>query len=464
MKRLLFIMLTLLLVLPITVNAAERRTLYDEIKNHTSGKSWETGTSEWGDTIITETTEKNKKVYVYTGAAGDEWSENRDATNNFAVIGNTCFRILRTTYKNGTKLLYYGEYKDGSCTQKELREPIYDSAYINFAKDEQESCNEASSMSFVCTDGYHYSNSSLGYMYRTFIDPTIDAVDYDSTFSYDETHKNEKSSNAKEIIDAWYSNNLLDYTNWFEDDIYCNNRQPDDVYDDYNTYDGDWDGTGFNSTTYKQSSLKNYNMSLECPLNDSFTVKNADGNKALTYPVGMLSLDEVLYATSVKKVANRYGNNDYYSKSWIDEYQLTMTPYRYEQTSGGEIYMFTVNRPYGSEADLNYSSSGKINPVVSVKELIEIESGTGPKDDPYILTYPDPTPPTIPDPETDTPPQGGDEPEDGPQVKGDDIDLTNPKTGVFMYLWILPIIALVLYIVYVQINKKGLFKNKYKGN
>lgn len=56
-------------------------------------------------------------------------------------------------------------------------------------------------------------NAYVGYIYGTA-----------SSSSYEETHKNINSSTIKMFVDNWYKNNLINYTDYLQNAIYCNDR------------------------------------------------------------------------------------------------------------------------------------------------------------------------------------------------------------------------------------------------
>ena len=82
------------------------------------------------------------------------------------------------------------------------------------------------------------------------------------------------------------------------------------------TYNGAPNDTGGTGTTYTYYGadyrlFTNKNPSYDCPdeENDLYTVAGSGiGNEALTYPVGLITADEVLYAGGVWNISN----NNYY--------------------------------------------------------------------------------------------------------------------------------------------------------
>jgi len=174
---------------------------------------------------------------------------------------------------------------------------------------------------------------AVGYMYGTASDP----------------YANVNDSTAKNFLDAWYQENLLNYEDKLADRIFCNDRK-----------DTNGDGTYDVAERSKPS--------LKCSQdNDKFTVNTKNGNGALEHPIGMLSADEYVLLNDV--------NGSVY------EYESLMSPYK---TDG---QMITANAGYFSyynfvtpEYALDYFMN--IRPVINLKANTEF-SGSGTETDPY---------------------------------------------------------------------------------
>ncbi len=178
--------------------------------------------------------------------------------------------------------------------------------------------------------------------------------------------KNEFDSNEKVMLDDWYKDNLLQYTKYIEDTVYCNDRS---IYD-YGMFDKDKDLTNTKLTLYFSGYNRYYNLkkpTLDCTNeSDRFTVSSKIGNGMLTYPIGGLTIDELMYA----------GNENLYS---------TITPYLYNLT--GDSYDLFNN--LGSSTSHYGGEEGSIFdfflPTISLNPGTLILSGDGSMDNPYIL-------------------------------------------------------------------------------
>ena len=138
-------------------------------------------------------------------------------------------------------------------------------------------------------------------------------------------------------------------------------------------------GYGTKDTYYgAYNRLKNTKQpQFVCPqTNDLFTTSTSSkGNKTLTYPVGLLTLDEIVYAGGVygKVNQNYYLNNN--TRYW------TMSPWHL----GGEVARVGYVVGSGS-VDYGYSSFVfGVRAAVNLSSYVEITGGDGTIDNPYIV-------------------------------------------------------------------------------
>ena len=194
---------------------------------------------------------------------------------------------------------------------------------------------------------------------------------------------NTNSSNAKTQIDAWYLSSMAGVTNRLEDTIWCNDRS-------ISRYNG-WSATGKingSNSDYKEFSLlfgaherSNYasntstvknQPSIACPnKNDSFTVSNARGNQKLTYPVALLTEDEMVLAGGITGITSTFYLNNgstYLSPSYFNSYIAVG---------------FIVSNGRIGRSDVNGSNG--LRPSVSLKPGLPITQGSGTVSDPYVI-------------------------------------------------------------------------------
>ncbi len=274
---------------------------------------------------MNSTKDSEYPVYYYRGIID----------NNNVSFAGFCWKIVRTTETGGVKLIYNGiPGSDGSCNNTEF------DTVIGLSE-------------FNINDNY---NAYEGYMYGV---PNSNS--YNSEFALT------NDSTIKIYLDNWYSNNIIDYTSSLEDTIWCNDKS-------FNL------GTGYGNeiTDYNGSyrAEKSHIPSLNCINNgDRFTVSSDIGNKSLKFPVGLLTVDELMYAGAVYQKTNNtqylFNNYSFY----------TMTPWSFYPKQAREVYL----KDDGSITFGNVSISLGVRPTVSLKKENVIKKGTGSVIDPYII-------------------------------------------------------------------------------
>lgn len=282
------------------------------------------------------------RVYYYRG----------NVTNNFVLFGNICWRVLRTNEDGTIRLIYGGNRSNGSCPQNGTAVSIGSSAFNSNSRD----------------------NAYVGYMYGTA-----------GASNYTNTHRNTNNSTIKTMIDNWYTNNLASYSSYLADEVFCNDRE---VYD----------GTGYGtSSTYYMGYNRvqtNKSPSFVCNQeNDQFTVSSNNGNGALTYPIGLITADELNFAGSTYNASGSTTDHFLYT----GENLWTMTPADYYSNEFYVLYMYT-----GGNIRLQYSvsNSNPVRPVINLLANVTYDSGTGTYNNPYVITGANSGGGTDPDPPT----------------------------------------------------------------
>ncbi|MBR7042515.1 MAG: hypothetical protein IKI04_03335, partial [Bacilli bacterium] len=184
---------------------------------------------------------------------------------------------------------------------------------------------------------------------------------------------NATSSTIKTVIDTWYQTNMTSYTSMLEDTPWCNDRSMSSL--------GGWNSNGGDITQYLHFSARNrsyttYTPSLTCTKNDAFTVNETNtGNGDLTYPVGLLTADEMMLAGGKGGTANStyylYTNQGYFAESpgvfgFSGATQFIMP-------SSGTLMNGYVNTAYG------------VRPSVSLKPGTILTGGDGTSTNPYTV-------------------------------------------------------------------------------
>ncbi|HBA37993.1 MAG TPA: hypothetical protein DCY94_04665 [Firmicutes bacterium] len=152
---------------------------------------------------------------------------------------------------------------------------------------------------------------------------------------------NQTDSDLKELwVDPWYKTNIEDkgLSKYIGDEIFCNDRStPGAEATGWSRDTGK--GFGTNITAYGATSRigSSWNKNASQPSfkcvqkNDAFTVNDkTKGNGNLTYPIGLITADEVVAAGSGKyEMTNQY----YYLFKNTDCFYRTFTPSKFESVA-----------------------------------------------------------------------------------------------------------------------------------
>ena len=125
--------------------------------------------------------------------------------------------------------------------------------------------------------------------------------------------------------------------------------------------------------------FKNHNKqpSFECTnSSDLYTTSgSSQGNKALTYPIGLISADEVAYAGEISGTANQ----SYYL--YTNQYYWTMSPF-YFFNGYARVFIMYSNGSLSNHVD--WVDPG-VRPVINLKANVSISEGNGTSNSPYVV-------------------------------------------------------------------------------
>ena len=290
-------------------------------------------------------------------AYGDSYYYRGNVTNNYVKFADKYWRIVRINGDGTVRVIYDGTSAHANGEASEDRQignsafnsSYMDNAYVGYMYGNSDAVVEPSeyysSTNFTNTSTFYISkeytfdkNTKLftlknpiqvlgsnlttdyiGYYYASYTPTSVPSsvdrlykimgvtagtssarikygyVNY-GTSSKEVAQTNTNDSTIKTYLDNWYKTNIVGTTNeqYLVDNVFCNDR----------SMAGNNSGTGAGvSRTYYRwynwaSSSYNNKMMLKCPQkNDAFTVSDTtNGNGALTYPVGLLSTDEIVLA------------------------------------------------------------------------------------------------------------------------------------------------------------------------
>ncbi len=357
----------------------------------------------------------NSGVYLYDGASSDVndgyniyyyrgiLDSNLDGTTstygsngdgvyypNYVKLGNTCWRIVRTTASGGTKMIYNGLYSSGttanSCANAQGNAQVVSRAFgmqgDSALSDWYRNINRV---------GYTFDNSSS-------IQDITDSTPVGTVFGDNSNYStvNTENSNIKGYIEnTWFSDALGSYQGALESSAgYCNDRS---AYSDANGTHSLTDispyatsGAAMYFGAYSRNLRSGKTLSLVCPRGtvDLYTTKNAsDGNKQLKYPVALLTADEVALAGSGNGGLTAASNNssNYSYSSYLrsgSSFWLLSPYYRYSNGNALGFYLDSGGRLSGGSVVNNGSG---VRPAISLVHGTSISSGSGTATDPWVI-------------------------------------------------------------------------------
>ncbi len=191
-------------------------------------------------------------------------------------------------------------------------------------------------------------------------------------YTLGQQHGNSISSQIKTTIENWYAGTTLKNNSLVsKDQIFCNDRSPS------SNQTGAWTSAGDFYYGARGRLRDNKLPILTCVVeSDKFTSKDSTiGNKTLTYPVGLITADEIVMAGG----NNGTINNSYYL--YTNQYYWSGSPYFLYQN---QDYEFVVD----NTGVLSYKSlelSSGVRPVISLSPEAKL-SGSGTYNDVYTVS------------------------------------------------------------------------------
>ena len=205
-------------------------------------------------------------------------------------------------------------------------------------------------------------NMYVGYMYQS-----------------NEVHGLTSSSTIKGILDQWYQNNLTSVADKIDKNAgFCGDRQPSTS----DTTNNGLGGTGTTQTYYGgyirlKINQNSVSPTFECQNeNDLYTTRGSEqGNKALTYPIGLITADEVVYAGG-----SWFSNNQSYYL-YTNQNYWTMSPFYFRVSNA---FMFRVYSN-GNLYDFLVTGTSGVRPVINLKADVTISAGNGSAGNPFEI-------------------------------------------------------------------------------
>ena len=335
------------------------RLIYDGKNPHANGES--SSDRQIGASAFNEYTNDNTYVgYMYANPDNFEITDSEINTvgiNGLSATAKYYFGTSYTLVKNSRRYKLSGDIIQGTIAPDKV------GYYTCFSVNIDSTCNVV----------YHTAK------YNSSTSMTVSGLGYGTT-SKQQSQSNDVNSEVKTYLENWYQNNLKDYENKLsKDTIFCNNRN---ISNKTNwTYNNA--GYGMNPTIYGYERYYNYanqgklGPDLSCPLNDSFNVEGTNGNEKLTYPVGLITMDEANMSGGINSSANSlyylYNGQRYWTissaqfNSWFQADVSTITHI-------GELSYQFVGDGIG------------VRPVINLDPDKITFTGNGTMQDPYVIS------------------------------------------------------------------------------
>ena len=324
------------------------RLIYDGTSPHMNGES--SSDRQIGTSAFSGYIHDNTYVGYMHGDDNKFVETNSESYYGRNTLSSTTKYYFGTSYitdKNTMQFKLSGDIKQGTIGNDKV------GYYTCFSTNKDASCQEL----YYTT--YYSLPTTMGVKTYSF-----------GTTSRDDALSNVNDSSIKAYVDNWYKNNLNDYTDKLSKTTYfCNDRRITSGL-----------GYGMSLTNYQPlTRVKNGKIDLTCPQTvDKFTVSSETGNGDLTYPIGIITADEIMIAGGKYNSSNTlyylYNGTLYWTMSpvhlntWI--YTRTITV-----ESTGQL------RATGD----NWSNYG-VRPVINIDPSKITFSGNGTISDPYILS------------------------------------------------------------------------------
>lgn len=170
-------------------------------------------------------------------------------------------------------------------------------------------------------------------------------------YLYNALYGNSYDSTIKKVIDYWYEKNLINYSDYLEDTVFCNNRKI--------TNGGPFTGNGY-SVEFDESS------NLSCTNErDRFSVSNNVAK--LKYPIGLLTMAEasLMNLSYMPSMASSF---------WLSSpKEVTGIGSNYFVDTDGTISYDAVHKMKG------------VRPVITLKGSLKYTTGDGSRNNPYVV-------------------------------------------------------------------------------
>ena len=325
-----------------------------------------------------------KDVYYFAG----------DAKNNWVKFGKYQNDLIRYRgYYNSTTTTDYYEYStmDECTSASSYNINCTEYKYANTGDDiywRIIRTNHDGSIRLLYSGTSH--NTTAGYLGTSVFannkvksDPMYVGYMYGTSGSLASNRDNTNDSTIKTYIDNWYNNNLSSYSKYISTEaVYCNDRElaPGQTYStSSNFYYAPFGRLDTNKPTYNCTNNK-----------DAFSGSNSEAK--LTYPIGLMTADEIMraggrYDTNLPSpyawyYLNSAGGSITGSITW-----LSLSPYDSSNSLFGipDVWIVCGSKLPGRLQSGNVFNKKGVRPVISLKTCIKYSTGNGTPETPYEI-------------------------------------------------------------------------------
>ena len=289
-----------------------------------------------------ETDKSDKGLYQGTDDYGTTYYYRGNVKNNNVYFAGFYWQIVRINGDGSIRLIYNGSVKNATGLKQSINNQTYQ------------------------FNSKNNDPAYVGYMYG----------DPDAT-TFAEVHTNTNDSTIKGAVDSWYKTNIADkgYSQYISTAVgFCGDRSL------YGKSGGD--GVQANKETsfgaHGRYQANTAQFTCPEPARDLYTTADSSvGNKALTYPVGLITYDEMVFAGMDNRHINKL--------SWIysTQYIWTMSPALF-YADNGRAYEWREDSAGYLNANWVESSLGA-RPVINLRADVEISGGMGTNNDPFVV-------------------------------------------------------------------------------
>ncbi len=295
-----------------------------------------------GTPTLTQASATDEGMYATTDNDGTTYYFRGNVKNNYVYFANFYWRIVRINGDGSIRLVYQGTTADATSTATSPGTNKFNDANVLL------------------------SSKPAHLLVKYYESLTIQSKIYDA-------------------VKTWYESNLTKYSDYLDYNAgYCN-----DISTTSGTYS---DYTNNSAATFSgKTRLSKSSPTLECPSSSYITTTAASsGTKKLTYPVALLSMDEVYFAGGYST-----NNTNYYL--YTGQAFWTMTPYEFVYAlfglskSANVMYVDASGKITGGVVTGEYG----YRPVINLKANLYYNEGDGTASSPYTIESKntvDPTP------------------------------------------------------------------------